>query len=266
MHAENNVIVRVEDLSVGYESTVILQDLNFEVFEGEVLAILGGSGSGKSTLLKHLIGLQTPFSGRIIIDGEELRNEDEKSYAHILHKIGVMYQGGALLGSMTLAENIALPIQEYYPLPEEALACMVKIKLGLVYLDGFQERLPEDLSGGMVKRASLARAMALDPKILFLDEPSAGLDPITSVELDGLIQSLNQSLGTTIILVTHELSSIYRIADRVVLLDTESKSIIAEGDPRYLRDHSQDPRVSYFFKPQSRKYPSRIEDDAEQGD
>jgi len=240
-------IIQVRELSVGYGDVIILDRVSFDVYEGELFVILGGSGCGKSTLLKAMIGLIPPFSGQIIMDGDDLSIKDETNLQKVLRKIGVLYQGAALFGSMTVAENVALPIEEYTPLPRESISTLVRMKLGLVSLQGYENHFPSELSGGMKKRAGLARAMALNPKILFFDEPSAGLDPITSAELDDLILHLNRSLGTTMVIVTHELESIFAVAQRIIMLDKHSKGIIAEGDPRYLRDHSQNPFVKQFF-------------------
>ena len=212
--------------------------------------ILGGSGCGKSTLMKSIIGLIEPRAGEILIDGDKVSGYDEKKLQGILRKVGVLYQGGALFGSMTVAENVALPIREYTSLTKSSVDTLVEMKLGLVNLEGYGNHLPSELSGGMKKRAGLARAMALNPKILFFDEPSAGLDPITSAEIDHLIMHLNRSLGTTMVIVTHELQSIFTIAKRVIMLDKKLKGIIAEGDPAYLRDHSQNRFVKNFFNRQ----------------
>ncbi len=246
---KNNSIIKVENLVAGYGNTVILDDISFDVFEGEIFVILGGSGCGKSTLLKHMIGLISPVSGNVFLDGDRIKEDDDEAFKRILRKIGVLYQSAALLGSMTVGENIALPIREYTDLPEESIARMVKMKLRLVGLDGYENYHPSELSGGMKKRAGLARAMALNPRILFFDEPSAGLDPVTSADLDALIIDLNRTLGTTMVVVTHELSSIFTIAHRVIMLDKQTKGIIAEGDPKYLRDHSLNKFVKEFFNP-----------------
>jgi phospholipid/cholesterol/gamma-HCH transport system ATP-binding protein len=243
-----NAIIQVRNLTAGYgENAVILHDISFDVYEGEIFVILGGSGCGKSTLLKHLIGLIPPMSGEVIIDGDDISRCDEATFHRILKKIGISYQGGALFGSMTLAENVGLPIEAYTNLSPKSIAAIIKMKLGLVHLDGFENHLPSEISGGMQKRAGLARAMALNPKILFFDEPSAGLDPVTSAELDNLIIHVNRSLGTTMVIVTHELPSIFAVAHRVIMLDKRVKGIIAEGDPQYLRDHSQNRFVKQFF-------------------
>lgn len=240
-------IIQVTDLVARYGEETILEGVSFEVYEGEIFVILGGSGCGKSTLLKHLIGLIRPYSGQVIVDGEDIARADMEGYHRLLRKIGILYQGGALFGSMTLAENVALPIQEYTDLSSDLVSALVRMKLSLVQLQGYEDYLPSDLSGGMKKRAGLARAMALNPKILFFDEPSAGLDPVTSAGLDRLILHLNKSLGTTMVIVTHELQSIMTVAQRVIMLDKGTRGIIAEGDPVRLRDTSRDPMVWRFF-------------------
>ena len=243
----NKEIILVDDLRGGYGEDIILDGVSFSVFEGEIFTILGGSGSGKSTLLKHLIGLIRPVSGRIIIDGDDISDPNDQVYQRVLRKIGVLYQGAALFGSMTVAENVALPIREYTDLPKKSVDTIVRMKLKLVHLEGFEDHLPSEISGGMKKRAGLARAMALNPKILFFDEPSAGLDPVTAAGLDNLIIHLNEILGTTMVIVTHELESIFKVAHRIIMIDGNSRGIIAEGDPKYLRDHSQNLFVKHFF-------------------
>ncbi len=246
-------IIKVKDLVAGYGDSVILENISFNVYPGEIFVILGGSGCGKSTLLKHIIGLVRPLAGVITIDGDTVTEDDEETFKRIIRKIGVLYQSSALLGSMTLGENIALPIKEYSGLDPESVDRIVRMKLRLVGLEGFEHHLPSEISGGMKKRAGLARAMALNPKILMFDEPSAGLDPVTSAGLDELILNLNSNLNTTMVVVTHELSSIFTIADRVIMLDRKTRGIIAEGDPRHLRDHSPDPYVREFFNPVKEK-------------
>ena len=243
-------IIQVKDLVARYGEETILEGVSFEVYEGEIFVILGGSGCGKSTLLKHLIGLIRPYRGQVIVDGEDITHADSQGYHRLLRKIGILYQGGALFGSMTLAENVALPIMEYTDLSSDLVSALVRMKLNLVQLEGYEDYLPSEISGGMKKRAGLARAMALNPRILFFDEPSAGLDPVTSAGLDRLILRLNKSLGTTMVIVTHELQSILTVAQRVIMLDKGTTGIIAEGDPLHLRETSRNPLVWRFFNRQ----------------
>jgi len=234
-------LIAVEDLSIGHDDTVLLEHASFEVARGDVFVILGGSGCGKSTLLRHLVGLESPLAGQIRIAGKPPRLEGEAP------RYGVMFQSGALFGSMTVGENVAFALQEWTHLPEDAVRAIVRAKLALVGLEGAEDKLPAELSGGMSKRAAIARAMAFEPSLIFLDEPSAGLDPISAVELDELIIALNRNLGLTVVMVTHELESIFKVGTTCIMLDRVSRSIIARGEPRRLRDESQDPRVRQFF-------------------
>jgi phospholipid/cholesterol/gamma-HCH transport system ATP-binding protein len=240
-------IINVVDFTAAYGETVVIDNITFDVYRGEKFIILGGSGCGKTTLLKHMIGLFRPAKGRILIQGQDIGSAYGHQRIEILKSIGVAYQLGALFGSMTVIENVMLPLEEYTDLSNETMDLVARMKLNLVGLTGSENKMPAELSGGMIKRAALARAMSLDPDILFLDEPSAGLDPITSAELDQLINQLSKSLGVTFVIVTHELNSIYNIADRVIMLDKSTKGIIAQGRPEYLRDNSTIPVVQKFF-------------------
>ena len=251
MNTANNIAITVRNLAAGYGDRQILHDIRFDVRRGEVFMIIGGSGCGKTTLLKHMIGLFPPTQGEVWIEGENLVSAEGEAREKLLRRFGVVYQRDALFGSMTVAENVRLPLDEFTDLPEAAKEHVVLSKLKVVGLSGTANRMPAELSGGMQKRAAIARAMALDPRILFLDEPSAGLDPITSAGLDALIQQLAHSFGITFVIVTHELASINAIADRLVMLDAQSGTIIAEGSPAELRAHSPKPSVRQFLTRQA---------------
>lgn len=241
-------VIRAEHLTAAFGPHVLFRDVSFEVRRGEVFVILGGSGCGKSTLLKLMIGLVPPAAGRVSILGTDVWSAEGADQLALLRRIGVMWQQGALFGSQTLLENVEMPLAEHTRLSPAARAEVARAKLGLVGLSEAAGRLPSEVSGGMLKRAGIARALALDPPILFLDEPSAGLDPITSAGLDALIQDLARSLGTTFVVVTHELASILAIGDRCIMLDRDAQGVIAEGDPRRLRDESTHPTVRAFFR------------------
>jgi phospholipid/cholesterol/gamma-HCH transport system ATP-binding protein len=245
--ADRETVIDVEGLTVRYGENTVLEGVNLQVCKGEILVILGGSGCGKSVLLKHMIGLEMAYEGSVSIDGVDITTAEEEELRNLRRGIGMLFQSGALFGSMTLWENVALPLQEFTDLPGKAVDLIVKMKLGLVGLAGYDNHFPSEISGGMKKRAGIARAMALDPHVLFFDEPSAGLDPVTSAELDILIKSINEGTGATMVIVTHELESIFSVSHRVVMLDKGARGIIAEGDPRDLKEHSTDPRVNNFF-------------------
>ncbi|MDY0389943.1 ABC transporter ATP-binding protein [Desulfobulbus oligotrophicus] len=240
--------ITVRDLTMAYGSFVLQRDLNFTIYEGDIFIIMGGSGCGKSTLLRQMIGLKPPATGSVCYGSANFWELDDEQQASIIRKAGVLYQSGALWSSMTLAENVALPLQHYTDLTPAVIAELVTFKLSLVGLAGFEEFYPAQLSGGMRKRAALARAIAMDPEFLFFDEPSAGLDPISSRNLDQLILELRESLRATVIIVTHELASIYAIATNSVFLDSNSKTMLATGDPKtLLQQESTHPTVLQFL-------------------
>lgn len=241
-------MLEAHDLSIGYGDTVLMEHLNFRVEKGDVFVILGGSGCGKSTLLRTLIGLQSPLAGSF-----SLRGETQRPLSDGPPQFGTMFQSGALFGSMSLLENVAVPLRAWTELSEDALLAVASARLRLVGLGGFDHHTPSEISGGMKKRAGIARALALDPDLLFLDEPSAGLDPVSAAELDELILTLSKDLGVTTVLVTHELESIFKIAKNCIMLEREAKTIIVEGDPRVLRDECSDRRVADFFNRRARK-------------
>jgi phospholipid/cholesterol/gamma-HCH transport system ATP-binding protein len=242
---EDHIVVR--DLTMAYGSFVLMRDLNFEIRRGDIFFIIGGSGSGKSTLMRHMIGLHEPAKGEILIDGESIALASAERKHELLKSFGVLYQSGALWSSMTLAENIAVPLEEFTNLSAAEIQDVASMKLALVGLKGFEEFFPAQISGGMQKRAGLARAMALDPEILFVDEPSAGLDPLSSRRLDDLILELRDSLGATVVIVSHELASIFAIGTNSVFLDPETRTMIAAGSPTELRDRSENPTLRRFL-------------------
>jgi len=243
---DDAAIITVEDLTLAYGSFVVMRDLTFEIRRGEIFVIMGGSGCGKSTLLKHLIGLQTAAEGHIRFAGREI-GEDDASLQKIRRQIGVLYQHGALWSSMTLAENVGLPLEEYTDLPRDNIRRIVSLKLALVGLRGFESFYPHEISGGMRKRGALARAMALDPAVLFFDEPSSGLDPVSARRLDDLVLQIRDSLDTTVVVVSHDLASIFTIADRALYLDIETRTATALGPPTDLRDDPPNERVRQFL-------------------
>jgi phospholipid/cholesterol/gamma-HCH transport system ATP-binding protein len=251
-------IIIVENLTACFGNNIVFERVSFQVYKGEILVIVGESGCGKSTLLKHMIGLHTPAAGRVLFNGIDIISADEEELKYFRQNIGVLFQSSALFSSMTIKENISLPLKEYTNLDSTTIDMIVKMKLGMVNLAGYGNHYPAELSGGMKKRAGIARAMALDPVVLFLDELSAGLDPVTAVELDELIIKTNEALGTTMVIVTHELESICKIAHRVIMLDKEAKGIIAEGNPADMKQKATDPRVRNFFL---RKAPDSVDED-----
>jgi phospholipid/cholesterol/gamma-HCH transport system ATP-binding protein len=247
MMAEKTPHIVVQDLTMAYGSFVVQRDLTFTINRGDIFIIMGGSGCGKSTLMRHMVGLKAPAKGQVLYEGVSFWDTDPSDREQFMRKIGISYQSGALWSSMTLAENIALPLQEFTDLSREQIHEIVSLKLSLVGLAGFDDYYPSEISGGMQKRMGLARAIALDPEIVFFDEPSAGLDPISARLLDDLILELSESLGTTVIIVTHDLASIFAIGNNSVFLDPDTKTMIAVGDPKKLRDESKNPTIHKFL-------------------
>ena len=245
---ESGAHIIIQNLTMAYGDFLIQRDLNFVIERGDIFIIMGGSGCGKSTLLRHLVGLKRPALGDVLYDGESFWNAEPQSREQMMRHFGVLFQSGALWSSMTLAENVALPLAEYTDLRQHEIQEVVSLKLALVGLAGFEEFYPNEISGGMQKRAGLARAMALDPEILFFDEPSAGLDPISSRRLDDLILELRDSLGATIVIVTHELASIFAIGSNAVFLDADTKTMLAVGSPQALLQESDNPKIQTFLK------------------
>ena len=237
----------VEDLTIGYGGLTLMREVGFEVRRGDVFAIMGGSGSGKTTLMRAMVGLKAPATGAVLYDGESFWEAAPEARRSLTRRFGVLYQQGALWSSMTLAENVALPLEQYSALRPAEIRDLVSFKLALVGLAGFDHYYPAEISGGMRKRAALARAIALDPEVLFFDEPSAGLDPISSRRLDELILELRDSLGATVVMVTHELASIFATANNSVFLDAETKTQLAAGDPRRLLADPPDPKIREFL-------------------
>jgi phospholipid/cholesterol/gamma-HCH transport system ATP-binding protein len=248
--------IEVNDLECGYGDQVILKNVSFTVARGEIFFVIGGSGCGKSTLLRHLVGLNPPTKGAVRFLGAPFSEADAGTRRAQQRNFGMLFQGGALWSSLTLRQNVALPLEEYTELSRREIEELSALKLGQVGLGGYEDYYPAEISGGMKKRAGLARAMALDPAILFFDEPSAGLDPVTSRKLDELIREVRDMFGTTIVIVSHELASIYDIADRVIMLEKSQQGIIAEGPPRELATKSRDPRVTEFLTRGTGKIPT----------
>jgi phospholipid/cholesterol/gamma-HCH transport system ATP-binding protein len=247
MSSEPDIKIEIRDLTMAYGSFVVMRDISVKIKRGEIFIIMGGSGCGKSTLLRHMIGLKQPAKGDVLYDGVAFWNSDEDVRTEKLRSFGVLFQSGALWSSMTLAENIELVLGEYTEFPAAEIQAIARLKLTLVGLRGFEDYYQAEISGGMCKRAGLARALALDPDILFFDEPSAGLDPISSRNLDNLILQLRDTLGATFVVVTHELASIFAIADNSVFLDPNTRTMRARGNPRELLKNSTDPAVQEFL-------------------
>jgi phospholipid/cholesterol/gamma-HCH transport system ATP-binding protein len=244
---EKEAHIIVQDLTMAYGDFVIMRDLTFTINRGDIFIVMGGSGCGKSTLMTILIGLKDPAKGKVFYGDVDFWGADPQTRDRIIRRAGVMYQSGALWSSMTLAENIALPLETYTDLSPGQILELVKLKLALVGMAGFEEFYPSEISGGMQKRAGIARAMALDPEILFFDEPSAGLDPVSARRLDDLILELRESLGTTMVVVTHELASIFAIGSNSVFLDVSQRTMTATGNPNQLLAETRDPSLRLFL-------------------
>ena len=240
--------ITVTDLTMAYGDFVLMRDLNFSINRGDIFIIMGGSGCGKSTLMRHMIGLKAPAKGQVCYSDISFWDAGPEEKESLMRRFGILYQSGALWSSMTLAENVSLPLQQYTKLSRTEIKQQVSLKLSLVGLSGFEDFYPSEISGGMRKRAGLARAIAVDPEVLFFDEPSAGLDPVSAKRLDDLILQLRNSLGATVVMVTHELASIFAIGNNSVFLDTETRTMIATGDPNMLLRESEDPKVQTFLR------------------
>ncbi len=245
---DNHPHITVTNLTMAYGSFVVMRDLSFTINHGDIFIIMGGSGCGKSTLMKIMIGLKSPATGKVFYGDTSFWEADPVAQDQLMQRFGILYQSGALWSSMTLAENVALPLQQYTRLSPSEIDEFVALKLALTGLAGFEDFYPSEISGGMRKRAGLARAMALDPEVLFFDEPSAGLDPVSAKRLDDLILELKDSLGATVVIVTHELASIFAVGNNSVFLDPETRTMLATGDPNRLLEESEDPKIQNFLR------------------
>ncbi|MBK1879142.1 ABC transporter ATP-binding protein [Pelagicoccus mobilis] len=245
---EKKLHIEVQDLTMAYGSFVLMKDLNFKVYEGDVFIIMGASGCGKSTMMRHLIGLNEPAKGDILYRGESFVKASASGREQMVRRCGVMYQSGALWSSMTLAENVILPLKQFASYSDREAESIARYKLSLVGLSGFEDFYPSEISGGMAKRAGVARALALDPEVLFLDEPSAGLDPLSARRLDEMILELSSNLKMTTVVVTHELESIFLIGNNSIFLDVNTRTLGATGNPKHLRDHCENPMIRNFLR------------------